>query len=172
MRKVPPETVERRNVQEIVVDPPAESGWLVIPEAFHPDWRATQAGRVLQIARAYGAFLAVRLDGTAGAIAIIFPATMVVFRLRMDKPCGLARRRCPPDCARGSRSAGGLADVLAARAPPPGESLQLPPSELAHRSPSGKVLVIIPTYNEAPGIGSILEKTLIADPSLEIRCRR
>ena len=72
MRKVPPETVERRNVQEIVVDPPAETGWLVIPEAFHPDWKATQAGRALQIAGAYGALLAIRLDGTASAILLSF----------------------------------------------------------------------------------------------------
>jgi dolichol-phosphate mannosyltransferase len=36
------------------------------------------------------------------------------------------------------------------------------------KSPSGKVLVIIPTYNEASGIGAILEKTLIVNSSLEV----
>ncbi len=166
MRKVAPDAVERRNVQEIVAVSPAETGWFVIPEAFHPDWKATQGGRILQIAAAYGALLAVRIDGAAGAISLSFrqpwwyslcvwtslTGWLAVVALLIGKKLALL-----PESWRT-----GLLQT-----PPPGANLAPRPSDL-HKSPSGRVLVIIPTYNEASGIQNILDKTLLADPSLDI----
>jgi dolichol-phosphate mannosyltransferase len=166
LRKLPSDAVERRSFQEIVVNPPAETGWLAIPEAFHPDWKAEQAGRVLQIAGAYGAFLAIRLDGTAGEIQLSFHPPWWYFACVWTCLAGwlsvialLSAKKLlllPKGCQ---------AFLLHAPAPP--EHFAPHPSDL-RKSPSGNVLVIIPTYNEAPSIGSILEKTLIAIPSLEI----
>ncbi len=166
MSKVAPDAVQRRNFQEIVAVPPAETGWLVIPEAFHPDWKATQAGRVLQIARAYGAFLAIRLDGTAGAVFLSFrqpwwysacvwtslTGWLAVVALLIVKKLALLPERWHTYLQYTHPSGGNLAPR---------------PSDL-HKSPSGKVLVIIPTYNEASGIRNTLDKALIANPSLEV----
>ena len=166
IRKIPPETVERRNVQEIVVDPPAETGWLVIPEAFHPDWKATQAGRALQIAGAYGALLAIRLDGTAGTILLAFRPPWWYFVCVWTSLAGWLAVVVLLIAKKLSRLPEGWQTFLLHAGPPP-EKAATAPSDL-RQSPSGKVLVIIPTYNEASGIGTILEKTLIANPSLEI----
>ena len=166
MRRVPADAVERRSVQEIVIDPPAETGWLVIPEALHPDWKAAQAGRVLQIAGAYGAFLAIRLSGTAGEILLSFrppwwysaclwtslAGWLAVIALLSAKKLSLLPEGCR---------------TFLLHAPASPEYLAPNPSDL-RKSPSRNVLVIIPTYNEASGIGRILDKTLTANPSLEI----
>jgi dolichol-phosphate mannosyltransferase len=166
MRKVPPDTVERRNVQEIVVDPPAEKGWLVIPEAFHPDWKATQAGRVLQIAGAYGALLAIRLDGTAGAILLSFQPPWWYFVCVYTSLAGWLAVVVLLIAKKLSRLPEGWQTSLLHAGPSP-EKVAPAPGDL-RKSPSGKVLVIIPTYNEASSIGAILEKTLIVNSSLEV----
>ena len=72
MRRVPPETIERKNTETIDINPQGEIGWIIIPEAFHPDWKATQADRALEIAKAYGALLAVRLDGANDPVTVSF----------------------------------------------------------------------------------------------------
>jgi dolichol-phosphate mannosyltransferase len=166
MRKVPADAVERRSVQEILADPPAETGWLVIPEALHPDWKATQARRVLHIAGAYGAFLAIRLDGTAGAILLSFHPPWWYFACVWTSLTGWLAVIALLSAKKLSLLPEGWQTFLLHAAPPP-ENFAPDPSDL-RQSPSGKVLAIIPTYNEASGIGSILDKTLIANPSLEI----
>jgi dolichol-phosphate mannosyltransferase len=52
--------------------------------------------------------------------------------------------------------------------PPSDEDLRTGAARVLQKSPAGRILVIIPTYNEAPGIGNVLDKTLTAEPSLEI----
>ena len=166
MTKVPTDTVVRKSVHEILVDPPAEAGWLVIPEAFHADWRATQAGRVLQIARAYGAFPAIRLDGTAGAILLSFQPPWWYFACVWTSLAGWLGVVVLLTAKKFSLLPEGWQTHLL-HTPPSDQALTPSPSGL-HKSSSGKVLVIIPTYNEASGIRNTLDKTLIADPSLEI----
>ena len=166
MTKVPADTVVRESVHEILVDPPAEAGWLVIPEAFHADWRATQAGRVLQIARAYGAFPAIRLDGTAGAILLSFQPPWWYFACVWTSLAGWLGVVVLLSAKKFSLLPEGWQTHLL-HTPPSDQALTPSPSGL-HKSSSGKVLVIIPTYNEASGIRNTLDKTLIADPSLEI----
>ena len=90
MKKAPPDLIERKSNEEIRINPFEEVGWIIIPEAFHPDWKATQAGHEIEIAKAFGAFLAIRLDGSAGAILLSFEPPLVVFCLRVGKPRGLA----------------------------------------------------------------------------------
>ncbi len=75
MKKIPAEAIKRNTTEEITVNPPEGTGWLVIPEAFHPDWKATQAGRALEIAEAYGGLVAVRVvAGGTGEIRLSFQA--------------------------------------------------------------------------------------------------
>ncbi len=165
MRKASADEISRKNAQEIVIHPPAETGWLIIPEAAHPDWRATQENRVLQIAEAYGAYLAIRLNGTPTGIRLSFrppwwygacvwttlagwclAASLLLagkFQLLPE-----AFYACLHD--RGSRAR-------------PAQS-----SNTTRRIPAGKVLVVIPTYNEASGIVDALDKTLAASPKLEV----
>ena len=166
LRKLSSGTVERRSVQEISIDPPVETGWLAIPEALHPDWKATQAGRVLQIAGAYGAFLAIRLDGTAGQILLSFHPPWWYFACVWTSLAGWLAVIALLSAKSLSLLPEGCRTFLL-HAPAPPEDLAPNPSD-SGKSPSGKLLVIIPTYNEASGIGSILDKTLIANPQLEI----
>ena len=72
MRRVPPETIVRKNTERIDINPQGEIGWMIIPEAFHPDWKATQGDRALEIAKAYGALLAVRFDGANDPVTVAF----------------------------------------------------------------------------------------------------
>jgi dolichol-phosphate mannosyltransferase len=167
MRRVPASAVHRQSFHEILVDPPAEAGWLVIPETFHADWRATQEGRVLQIARAFGAFLAVRLDGTPGAISLSFQPPWWYLACVWTSLAGWFGVIVLLSAKKASLLPEGLRTFLS-RTPPSAENLTPGAARVLEKSPAGKVLVIIPTYNEARGIGNILDKTLTAEPSCEI----
>jgi dolichol-phosphate mannosyltransferase len=167
LRRVPVNTVHRNSFHEILIDPPAEAGWLVIPEAFHPDWRAIQAGRVLQKARAYDAFLAVRLDGTPGAISLSFQPPWWYFACLWTSFAGWVGVVALMGAKKLSLLPEGLQRFLS-QTPPSDEDLRTGAARVLQKSPAGRILVIIPTYNEAPGIGNVLDKTLTAEPSLEI----
>ncbi len=58
--------VPDKDIQQVVpghwrVMPPAKTGWVVIPKAWHPDWKAVQSGKPVEIAKAFGAYLALRV---------------------------------------------------------------------------------------------------------------
>ncbi|MGB9274576.1 MAG: glycosyltransferase [Terrimicrobiaceae bacterium] len=167
MIRLPANAAHRESFHKILVQPLPESGWLVVPEAVHPDWRATQDGRVLQIARAYDAFLAVRLDGTSSPIALSFQPPWWYFACVWASLAGWLGVVVLVGAERLSLLPARFQAFLF-RAPPAGESLAAGRVSGVQRSSAGRVVVIIPTYNEATGIGSILDKTLIAEPSLEI----
>ena len=46
--------------------PAGAAGWLVMNQAWHPDWRAFQGGKPLKDRRAFLAFQAVKTDGKQG----------------------------------------------------------------------------------------------------------
>ena len=56
------------NYQRVEFAPAGGAGWLVSNEAWHPDWRAFQGGRELEVHKAMLAFSAVRTDGTGGVV--------------------------------------------------------------------------------------------------------
>jgi hypothetical protein len=63
----PFESVEEKgNYQTVQFAPAGASGWLVMNQAWHPDWRAFQGGKPLKIRRAFLAFQAVKTDGKKG----------------------------------------------------------------------------------------------------------
>ena len=158
--------VERKSSQEMRITPPEKSGWIVIPEAFHRDWIATQAGRLLEIAKAYGALLAIRLDGGEDAITLSFRPpwwylaclwTSVAGWLGVIALFSAKRLSLLPPAWQKFSSA----------LPSAGGNLQ-PLTTFSQRSPAGNILVIIPTYNEASGISDILERILGSHSALKI----
>jgi dolichol-phosphate mannosyltransferase len=167
MIRLPANAVHRKSFEEILVQPPSGSGWLVVPEAFHPDWKATQNGRVLQIARAYDAFLAVQLDDTPSPVVLSFQPPWWYVACVWTSLAGWLGVVALAGAGRFSLLPARLQAFLF-RAPP--ARVNLPSRRVGgrQRTSAGRVIVIIPTYNEAAGIGSILAKTLIAEPSLEI----
>ena len=52
--------------QSVLFAPASAAGWLVMNQAWHPDWRAFQGGKVLKNRRAFLAFQAVKTDGKQG----------------------------------------------------------------------------------------------------------
>jgi dolichol-phosphate mannosyltransferase len=167
MTKIGLDSVQRKTAERIAVDHLDGVGWLVIPEAYHPDWKASRAGQALEVARAYGAFLAVRLDNTAGTVFLSFEPPWWYLASVLTATCGwigviallVAERLAilPPRWR---------AHLLGVPKPRQGE---LPSASAGvKRSTAGRIIVIIPTYNEASGIWSILDQALGADPSLEI----
>ena len=167
MKKISSESVNRKTTEAINLNPPEGTGWLVIPEAFHPDWKATQAGRVLEIAKAYGALIAVRLVGATGEILLSFQAPWWYFV-------------CVWAALGGWVGAGVLLIGMQfsflpeswrtwlQSTPPPPVVATIPPTAGLNKSGVGRVLVIIPTYNEGPGIQGILDRTLDADSAMQV----
>jgi dolichol-phosphate mannosyltransferase len=167
MSKLSDDAVQRRTAETIEIDQSGEVGWLVIPEAYHRDWRALRAGDDLELAKAYGALLAIRLDGKPGKIALLFKPPWWYAASVWTAAAGWL----------------GLIGILALEkiAPVPAtwrtrwSEAPRPPSPISPSASKGlrkdapaRVLAIIPTYNEASGIESILNKVLNANHGLEM----
>ena len=167
MSKVSPDAVQRRTAEAIEIDHSGEVGWFVIPEAYHRDWRALRSGHDLELAKAYGALLAIRLDGKSGKIALSFKPPWWYFAsvwtavggwfgvigvLSLEK-MGLVPARWQTRW----------------RTEPRPRSVVLPSaSKGVNEDAPAKVLAIIPTYNEASGIESVLNRVLNANHGLEM----
>jgi hypothetical protein len=54
------------NYQSVLFAPTGDAGWLVMNQAWHPDWQAFQGGKPLKNRRAFLAFQAVKTDGKQG----------------------------------------------------------------------------------------------------------
>jgi dolichol-phosphate mannosyltransferase len=166
MSKLSQDAVQRRTTEAIEIDQSGEAGWLVVPEAYHRDWRAVRAGHDLELAKAYGALIAIRLDGKPGRIALSFKPPWwysasvwtalagwlgVIGVLTLEKLVLVpARWRTPW--------------LGAPRAQP----MVLPSASKRVNEAPSRVLAIIPTYNEASGIDSILNRVLNANHGLEM----
>ncbi len=138
------------DTREIALD--GTPGWIVLDEAWHPDWTATLDGESAEVHRGAGAFPAVHVTPENKALTFNFrppswyPLTLI------------------------TSAAGWLAALTFLIAAPPRFRRQpLPPSPIENRkSKIENSLVLIPTYNEAPNIPSLLDKILAADPRLTI----
>jgi len=63
----------RKNPSKMMFDPFGErKGWLVVTEAWHPDWRAYSDGSQLPVYKAFGGLMAVPLGRTNGPIEFVF----------------------------------------------------------------------------------------------------
>ncbi len=63
----------RVNPSKMMFDPFGErKGWLVVTEAWHPDWRAYSDGSQIPVYKAFGGLMAVPLGRTNGPIEFVF----------------------------------------------------------------------------------------------------
>jgi dolichol-phosphate mannosyltransferase len=68
-----PYSLPRKDPSKMVFDPFGErKGWLVVTEAWHPDWRAYSDGAQLPVYKAFGGLMAVPLGRTNGPIEFFF----------------------------------------------------------------------------------------------------
>ena len=167
MRKVSPDAVQRRTAEAIEIDYSGEVGWLIIPEAYHRDWTALRSGHDLELAKAYGALLAIRLDGKPGRIALSFKPPWWYFASVWTALAGWLG-------AIGVLTLEKMG-LISARwqtrwwaAPRPQSIVLTPASNGVNKDAPARVLAIIPTYNEASGIESVLNKVLNANHGVEM----
>jgi dolichol-phosphate mannosyltransferase len=145
----------RNNPSRMVFDPPQpRQGWLVVTEAWHPDWRAYAGGHPIPVYKAFGGLMAAHLDGAQGPIRFVFEAphwydacvwisalswlTLLSLLIVMPMPFvpGTWRKWWT------------------------GASISKPTMTKLTSSAIGKVLVVIPTYNEKPNIAQVLDRVL------------
>ena len=68
-----PFSLPRKDPSKMIFDPFGErKGWLVVTEAWHPDWRAYSDGSQLPVYKAFGGLMAVPLGRTNGPIEFVF----------------------------------------------------------------------------------------------------
>lgn len=68
-----PFALPRTNPQQMVFDPyGTREGWLIVAEAWHPDWRAYSDGAQVPVFKAFGGLMAVPLGRTNGSIEFVF----------------------------------------------------------------------------------------------------
>ncbi len=154
-----------KNYQRIAVAAPGKAGWIVIPEAYHPDWKAFSGGNPLPVVGANGAFLSVQVD-------------------QPDQPLTLTFS--PPWWYNGFffLSAGGWFGlgllIVGLRLPIPAPALrswlnELPgldqsPDRITEfsRTPILRPVVVIPTYNESTSLPRTLEKVFASHEKVEV----
>jgi dolichol-phosphate mannosyltransferase len=166
MSALSPASVSRISAEEIQIVPPAEPGWIIVPEAFHPDWKAISNGQQLELAKAYGGLLAVRTAGNASPIAITFRAPWLYF---------LAVWLCIGTwvCVTGILIADrfGLlspaARAFLSRSEDKPLAITQQPST-GSTNPPLHPLLVIPTYNESSGVQQVLDRALASCGSLKI----
>ena len=147
--------VEKRGATSFAFDPPTpREGWLIVSEAWHPDWRASVGGSPVPIYKAFGGLMAVHLDGNQGIVRFNFEAP------RWYNLCVLVS---------GLSWAGvlGLMVIMPMPFTPAnwkrwwsGEVVSRVLPSKVRSSHLGKVLVVIPTYNEMPNIAQVVAQVL------------
>lgn len=157
------QTPRHANFHEIRLAAPPSGGWVIVPEAFHPDWTAEADGRPLEVRRALTAFLAAYLPDKAGDL---------VFTFRPPAWYGLCATlgACSWLATLGflgfATLLGGPAWRKRLFAPPP--VWTSPAIRDEPRPPVRRPVVVLPTYNEASSIHRILDITFGVLPNLEI----
>lgn len=145
----------RKDPTRMVFEPPQpRQGWLTVTEAWHPDWRAYAGSDPLQVYKAFGGLMAVRTDGTQGAIRFVFEAPRwydaCVWISGLSWLTVLGLFVVMPLPFTPSRWKSWWTGVSATQAASP----------KPRSSAIGKVLVVVPTYNEKPNIPQVLDQVL------------
>ena len=152
----------RENPSRMVFDPyGSREGWLVVTEAWHPDWRAYSDGADIPIYKAFGGLMAVPLSRTDGPIEFIFTpprwydlAVWIsglswagVLGLLLIMPLPFVPRRWK-DWWTGANKRTPVID-------PPASAVT-------------KAVVVIPTYNERESINKALDSVLGLPRKLDV----
>lgn len=139
--------------QKVSYDPPSAPGWLVMNQAWHPDWKAFVNTHEVTVHRAFLGFSAVHTDGKNVTTFQFhppwwYPICMAVgiFAWVSCVGIGLLGPRFPP------------------RSAPPEET----PLNAVKRTNICRSVVIVPTYNEANGILVILDKILALKNPIDV----
>ena len=149
-----PYSLPRKDPSKMVFDPFGDrKGWLVVTEAWHPDWRAYSDGAQVPVFKAFGGLMAVPLARTNGPIEFTFsPPRWYDLAVWVS----------------GLSWAGVLGMLLIMPLPfiPKrwkdwwtGANKQTP-SINAPSTPINKAVVVIPTYNERESINKALDLVL------------
>ena len=149
-----PYSLPRKDPSKMVFDPFGErKGWLVVAEAWHPDWRASSDGAQVPVFKAFGGLMAIPLSRTEGPIEFTFSpprwydvafwvsglSWAAVLGMLMIMPFPFIPKSWKDWWAGANKKT----PVIA------------PPSNLV-----GKAVVVIPTYNERESIGKALDLAL------------
>ncbi len=157
MKALPKTAVTEESPEKIRVTPPAQAGWLILPMAYHPDWRAEQDGKALRVEPVFHALAGVYVAGPDAPVVLSFrppwwytPSVWVSLTAWVLALGALAGWRL---------------GLLRTPAEPEDKS---GPARKTDTDRLKRVLVIIPTYNEAASLGATLQKTLSAQARLEV----
>lgn len=157
-----PYALPRTNPQQMAFDPYGDrEGWLVVTEAWHPDWRAYSDGIELPVYKAFGGLMAVPLGKTNGPIEFIFQAPrwydLVVWisALSWTGVLGLLLIMPMPFVPKRWKDWWTAAGK------------QVSPKELT-QSRISKAVVVIPTYNERESINKAIDLVLGLPRGLEV----
>ena len=132
-------------------------GWTVLTQAWHPDWRAFEGPRPVEIHRAFVGLSAVYTQGKAPVTFRFSPPwwypLCAILTLSGWIACGMLGFLGPFIPSSFRRLANNSGSTSPRR---------------RNRIEVRRPLVVIPTYNEASGIRIILDKTLDQSPNLDI----
>lgn len=155
-----------KNYHEILLAPFPQTGWAVVPEAYHPDWTASQAGRPLPVLAADGALLATPVSEPGQPVIFRFVPPLWYNGFLLVSALGWA---------------GGGFLALAGFIPLPGlgklkrwlhetSSLMQGPAFVADfpRGPIDRAVVVIPTYNEARSLPGMLDRVFAGSRRVDV----
>jgi len=143
--------------QRITLAAPGAPGWVVLNQAWHPDWRAFHGLQPAEIRRAFVAFPAVRTLGNEPVTFLFVQpwwySACAMLTISGWIACLLLGLLAPliPDSYRRQAQAAVVAGGLR-----------------IDRPKICRPIVVIPTYNEAQGIQAILDKTLAQIQPLDV----
>jgi dolichol-phosphate mannosyltransferase len=157
-----PFALPRVSPESMVFDPYGDrEGWLVVTEAWHPDWHAYSDSVELPIFKAFGGLIAVPLAKTNGPIEFIFQAprwydvVVWISALSWTGVLGLLLIMPLPFVPRRWRDWWTAAGKVT------------PTLEKPHKMIT-KALVVIPTYNERESINKAIDLVLASPRNLEV----
>ena len=144
----------RKDPSKMTFDPFGErKGWLVVTEAWHPDWRAYSDGAQVPVFKAFGGLMAIPLSRTEGPIEFIFSPPrwydlcVWISGLSWAGVLGMLLIMPLPFIPKRWKDwwTGANKRTLVINAP---------------STPINKAIVVIPTYNERESIGKALDLVL------------
>jgi dolichol-phosphate mannosyltransferase len=154
-RALPEESVRFAGAGTVEVDLSGDGGWVVVPQAWHPDWSASSEEGSRIVYTAFGAFLALEND-RPGTVTLRFsPPWWYGAALWIS---GLGWLVC----------LGTLAACVSPRVRAFLDRTNEPLPLVIERVPVRRPLAIIPTYNEAASIQTVIDGVLAADGLLAV----